>query len=589
MTELIKGGAFLLGEQNPEQIFSPEDVTEDQWMFARTTDNFAKNRLETLAEELEHQPEGLMAGLLKEAGDLGLLAADVPEAYGGYELDKVSSLLITERIVRGGSFAVSFSAHTGIGTLPIVFFGNEEQKQKYLPDLASGAKIAAYCLTEPGSGSDALGARTKAVLSEDGKHYILNGTKQYITNAAFADVFIVYAKIDGEHFTAFIVEKGFPGVSLGTEEKKMGIKGSSTRQVILENAQVPVENMLFEKGKGHVVAFNILNIGRYKLGVAAMGSAKLALEEAVSYALERKQFGLPIVSFGAIREKIAEMNTRIFILESVMYRIAGLFDSRLGLLDMSAADAGQLSAKAIEEYAVECSIAKVFGSEVLDYVVDEAVQIHGGYGYTQEYKVERFYRDSRINRLFEGTNEINRLLIPGTLIKRAAKGQLPLLAVAKGLLGELMQPMPALSEHEPLAREEEMLQRMKKATLMAAGSAAQKFGPKLEREQELLMRIADCVIDIYTVESGLLRAKKALNNLPNKTSIMTQMAGVYCQEVFLAMEVRLKELLAAIEEGDTLKTQLSMVKKLFKAQPVNIIELRRKIADEVTAKTGFAI
>lgn len=580
---IIKGGSFIIENITPDQVFTPEDFTEEHRMIAKTTADFTEGEVAPLVEELEQQKEGLIRGLMQKAGELGLLGADVAEKYNGGELGKVGSSLITENTVKGGAFTVAHAAHTGIGTLPIVFFGTEAQKQKYLPGLATGELIASYCLTEPSSGSDALGAKTKAVLSADGKYYILNGTKQFITNAGFADVFIVYAKVDGEHFTAFIVDRDTPGLSLGPEEKKMGIKGSSTRPVILEDARVPVENVLGEIGKGHVVAFNILNIGRYKLGAACIGSSKYALEVSIQYALERKQFGRPIADFGMIRSKLAKMATRIYVGESMVYRNAGLLDDILSGIDQSSADAGRQAAKGIEEYAIECSINKVFASEVLDFVTDEAVQIHGGYGFIQEYPVERMYRDSRINRIFEGTNEINRLIIPSTLLRKGMKGELPLLAAAQKVMGDVLSAAQPVDEGLPLGLEKSLVDRAKKISLLFAGVAAQKLGNKLAEEQEILGNLADAIIEIFAMESVVLRTEKALAREGERAQVKAKMARLYCYEAFQRVESLARETLAAVEQGDTLRTQLSAVKKLARVNPVNTIGLQRDIADRVIA------
>lgn len=580
---IIKGGSFIIENITPDQVFTPEDFTEEHRMIAKTTADFTEGEVAPLVEELEQQKEGLIRGLMQKAGELGLLGADVAEKYDGGELGKVGSSLITENTVKGGAFTVAHAAHTGIGTLPIVFFGTEAQKQKYLPGLATGELIASYCLTEPSSGSDALGAKTKAVLSADGKYYILNGTKQFITNAGFADVFIVYAKVDGEHFTAFIVDRDTPGLSLGPEEKKMGIKGSSTRPVILEDARVPVENVLGEIGKGHVVAFNILNIGRYKLGAACIGSSKYALEVSIQYALERKQFGRPIADFGMIRSKLAKMATRIYVGESMVYRNAGLLDDILSGIDQSSADAGRQAAKGIEEYAIECSINKVFASEVLDFVTDEAVQIYGGYGFIQEYPVERMYRDSRINRIFEGTNEINRLIIPSTLLRKGMKGELPLLAAAQKVMGDVLSAAQPVDESLPLGLEKSLVDRAKKISLLFAGVAAQKLGNKLAEEQEILGNLADAIIEIFAMESVVLRTEKALAREGERAQVKAKMARLYCYEAFQRVESLARETLAAVEQGDTLRTQLSAVKKLARVNPVNTIGLQRDIADRVIA------
>ncbi|HHW06436.1 MAG TPA: acyl-CoA dehydrogenase [Clostridia bacterium] len=579
--DFVRGGSFLIEDAENISIFTPEDFTEEHRMIAKTAEDFVAGEVKPHIDRIEAQEEGLSKELLRSAGELGLLSADIPEEYGGAGLDKISSILITEKVASGGSFAVSFAAHTGIGTLPIVFFGNKDQKEKYLPALASGEKIAAYALTEPSAGSDALAAKTKAVLSPDGTKYILNGEKIFITNAGFADVFVTYAKIDGEHFTAFIVDAGTPGLSTGAEEKKMGIKGSSTRSVIFEDCEVPVENVLGEVGKGHLVAFNILNIGRYKLAAAAVGAAKEGLGVTVKYAKERKQFNQSIAEFGAIKHKIAEMASRIYVAESVVYRTGGLIDSILATLDPNAEDAGRAAANAIGEYAIECSINKVFGSEVADFCVDEAVQIHGGYGFTQEYPVERMYRDSRINRIFEGTNEINRLLIPATLLRKAMKGELNLLGAAQKLQGELLSLMPAAPEGV-LGVEFAKLANMKKMFLMAAGTAVQKLGMALKDEQEILMNAADMIIEIYATESALLRAKKALEAAGEAAAdLKIKMAKLYTHNAFQKCELIAKNTLAAVETGDSLKTLQSALKKLARFDVENTITLRRAIADAI--------
>ncbi|AVX30668.1 Acyl-CoA dehydrogenase [Carboxydocella thermautotrophica] len=588
MGERVKGGAFLLGPVSPEQVFTPEEFTEEHKMIAKTAFDFTAKEVEPRVEELEKLNPELMSSLLKQAGELGLLAADIPEEYDGAGLDKISSMLIAENLTRGGSFGLAHGAHTGIGSLPIVLFGNADQKKRYLPALASGEKIAAYCLTEPTSGSDALGAKTRADLSADGKYYILNGTKQFITNAGMADVFVVYAKVDGDKFTAFIVDRETEGLSLGPEEKKMGIKGSTTRQVILENAKVPVENVLGEIGKGHVIAFNILNIGRYKLAVGCLGAAKHAIELAAKYSLERKQFGKPIASFGMIREKLARMATSIYVTESMVYRTGGLIDAALAEIDHHAEDAGPRIGRAIEEYALECSINKVFASEALDFVADEAVQIHGGYGYISEYPVERIYRDSRINRIFEGTNEINRLIIPGMLMRKAMKNELPFLQVAQALQKELLQPLTPVSD-EPVTREAQLVERAKKIFLLTAGSAVQKLGQKLQDEQEVLARIADLVIEIFAMESAVLRTIKKVQAKDLYADLAVAMTSFYCFDAFRRVEGYAREVLLAIEKGDVLATQLSALKKLARPPFVDWLGLTRTIAAKVLDFQGYKI
>jgi alkylation response protein AidB-like acyl-CoA dehydrogenase len=588
--KVVKGGSFLVEDVDADQVFAPEDFTDEHVMIGRTTEEFVINEVEPVLEKIEQHQFDHTVRLLKEAGDLGLLGADVPEEYGGLGLDKISSSLISEKLVRGGAFGLSHGAHVGIGSLPIVFFGNHEQKSKYLPDLANGVKLSAYALTEPSSGSDALGAKATAVLNDAGTHYILNGEKQWITNSAFADVFIVYAKIDGEKFTAFIVEKDFEGVSTGPEEKKMGIKGSSTRTLILEDALVPVGNVLGEIGKGHVIAFNILNVGRYKLGIGCVGSAKRALELAATYATERKQFKTPIGKFTLIQEKLANMATAIYAAESSVYRTGGLFENRLGGLSDEEQKDGRAVAKAIAEYAIECSLNKVVGSETLDYVVDEAVQIHGGYGFMAEYEVERMYRDSRINRIFEGTNEINRLLVPGTIMRKAMKGELPLLQKATALQEELMMLMPQEVGDEALEHEKYLLAMAKKIFLMVAGNGAQKYADKLQHEQELLSNVADIVSEIYSMESVILRTEKAMNKKgAAKTEQKLLMTQVFCQEAFNKIEAHAKESLVAMEEGDKLRTMLGILRKLTRHTPINVISLKRRIAGVVLEEKRYVV
>jgi alkylation response protein AidB-like acyl-CoA dehydrogenase len=588
-TKKVKGGAFLLETADPSEVFTPEDFNEEQKMIAKTTEEFVVDKVMPVLHEIEEHKFEHTVRLLREAGDLGLLAADVPEKYGGLSLDKISSSLITEKMSLGRSFALSYGAHVGIGTLPIVYFGTPEQKKKYLPDLASGRKFAAYALTEPGSGSDALGAKTTAVLSDDGKYYILNGEKQWITNSGFADVFVVYAKVDGDKFSAFIVERGFPGVSVGPEEKKMGIKGSSTRTLILQDAKVPVENLLGEVGKGHKIAFNILNIGRYKLAVGTLGSSKRAIEISAKYAKERKQFGIPIAKFGLIREKLANMAVKTYALESLAYRIAGLFEA--GLEGVEDAE-GSVAAQAISELAIECSIAKVFGSEVLDYVVDEGVQIHGGYGFMNEYEIENMYRDSRINRIFEGTNEINRLLIPATLMRKALKGELPFMKAAQDLQEELLTLMPYLPDDSApvLEQEEHLVENAKKVFLMVAGLAVQKYEAELQKEQEILRDIADIAIETFAMESALLRTKKAIaKNGEDKEQAKIDLTVAFIHDSFKKVDALARHALAAMEEGDVLVTQLAVLRKLTRVQPVNEVALKRAIAARVLDAEKYVV
>lgn len=590
MGEKIIGGSFIINDVDYNSVITPEDFTEEQRMIGETTKDFIEGEILPQDEAIESLNYDLTVKLLQKAGELGLLSADVPEQYEGLGLDKISSTLISERLSKASSFGLSLGAHVGIGTLPIVYFGTEEQKKKYLPLLASGEKIAAYCLTEPSSGSDALGAKTTATLSEDGKHYILNGTKQFITNAAFADIFIVYAKVNGTDFSTFIVERTMEGVSVGPEEEKMGIKGSSTCPLILEEVKVPAENLLWEVGKGHLIAFNILNIGRFKLAAGCLGSSKDTIEEASAYANERVQFKQPISSFSLIRRKIAEMNTKAYVLDSMVYRTAGLIDSSMEAIDFSRSDAGVASAKAIAEYALECSINKVFGSETLDFIADEGVQIHGGYGFIKEYKIERIYRDSRINRIFEGTNEINRLLIPGTLIKRAMKGELPLMQKAQQLQEELLTFMPQRTFTGLLEQEEYLIKMAKKIFLMIGGLAVQKYQQKLDSEQEILSHLADIMIQVYAAESAFLRTKKRVaKEGEEKAANAIAMTQVFVHESFETIEALAKDSLAQVESGDRLSTQLSVLKKLARRTPINTIERKRQIAARVIAAEKYVV
>ncbi len=582
MEEVKKGGSFLIDETNYEHIFTPEDFSDEHQMIGKTTEDYILQDVVPHIDQIENHEFEHSVRLLKKAGELGLLGADVPEEFGGLGLDKISSAIITEKFARAGSFSLSYGAHVGIGSLPIVLFGNQAQKEKYLPGLASGETIAAYALTEPGSGSDALGAKTTAVLNEAGTHYVLNGEKQWITNSAFADVFVVYAKIDGEHFSAFIVEKDFPGVKTGPEEKKMGIKGSSTRTLILEDAEVPKENLLGEAGRGHVIAFNILNIGRYKLAVGTIGASKRVIQLSAEYANQRKQFKTPISQFSLIGEKAANMSAKLYAMESAVYRTVGLFEQRMGLLSDEEQKDGKQIAQSIAEYAIECSLCKVLGSETLDYIVDEGVQIHGGYGFMQEYEVERAYRDSRINRIFEGTNEINRLLVPGTFLKKAMKGELPLLQKAQTLQEELMMMMPEEPGDQPLDQEKYLLAHAKKIALMVAGMAAMKYGKALDKEQEILVNIADIVNELFAAESAVLRTEKAIAaSGAEKNAQKLAYTQIFTQEAFLKIEAHAKESLIAMEEGDSLRMSLSALRKLTRFTPMNVIAKKREVAKRI--------
>lgn len=579
---LIKGGSFLIEDADLSRVFTPEDFTEEHKMIAKTTEDYVNTEVMPLVEKLENHEFEHSVKLLKKAGELGLLGADVPEQYDGLGLDKIASALIAEKMSKAGGFSITHGAHVGIGSLPIVLFGNDEQKKKYLPVLATGEKIAAYALTEPSSGSDALGAKTVAKLNEAGTHYVLNGEKQWITNAGFADVFVVYAKIDGEQFSAFIVERDFGGVSVGPEEKKMGIKSSSTRTLILEDAEVPVENLLGEAGRGHIIAFNILNIGRYKLGVGTIGASKRAMELTIPYTNQRQQFKTPISSFNLTKEKLATMASKLYAVESSVYRTVGLFEDRMsGFTDEQQAD-GKLVADSIAEFAIECSLNKFFGTETLDYIVDEGVQLHGGYGFMQEYEIERIYRDSRINRIFEGTNEINRLLVPGTLLRKAMKGELPLLEHAQALQEELLMMMPEEVGTEALAQEKVLVKNAKKIAILAAGLAAQTYGKKLEAEQEVLVNIADIVSNVFAMESVVLRTEKAIaasgEEKAKQKLLYTQ---IFCQEALEEIEKDAKETLIVAIDGDNQRMMLSALRKLTRSTPYNLIAKKREASEKL--------
>ena len=582
---LAKGGEFLISETPPEDVFTPEDFTEEHQLIAETTQQFVEQEVVPQLEELEKQNLDMVVKLLRKAAEPGLLAIEIPEKYGGLELDKPSATIVAEKLARSGSFAISYGAHAGIGTLPIVYFGNEDQKKRYLPRLASGELLAAYALTEAEAGSDALASRSTATLSEDGKNWILNGQKMWITNSGFADLFVVFAKINGEDFSAFIVERGFKGLQLGEEEKKLGIKGSSTRTVNMENVAVPAGNLLGEPGKGHKIALNILNIGRFKLGAGCVGGAKQAIGESARYALQRRQFGQAIAQFGAIREKLAEMAIRTWVGESMCYRTVGLIGGGLRAVD---ANQPAEALRAIEEYAVECSMVKVWCTEMLDFVVDEAVQIHGGNGYSQEYPVERYYRDSRINRIFEGTNEINRLLIPGMLLRRATKGELPLMQATQAIFGELTSfPEPAPPGR--LAEERKMVSNAKKATLLAAGLAVQKYGDDLTEEQEVLMAIADMTMAVYAMESGLLRVLKMVSRESKGVELYEKLIRCYSHDALEWVHLSGKKVIGTVSEGDDQRTYAAGLRRFCKHDLVPSIGLRREIAARILEDEGYRL
>ena len=577
------GGSFLLEERQPGEIFTPEDFSDEQRQIAETAAQFAANEVLPAAEDIEAKHFDVTRALLKKAGDLGLMAVDVPEEYGGLGMDKVTSAIIADRMSVLASFSVAFSAHVGIGTLPIVWYGTDAQKQKYLPKLATGEWIAAYALSEASSGSDAMNIRTRAVLSQDGKHYILNGEKMWITNAGFADLFTVFAKITDPNdsdpknakFSAYLIERNTPGLTVGAEEHKLGIRGSSTCPLILSDCKVPVENLLGEAGKGHHIAFNILNIGRFKLGAACVGGARTSLANGIKYAKERKAFGKSIAEFGLIQQKIADCTARIFVGESMAYRTVGMIDAALAAIPEEDAHNSREIQKRIEEYAVECSILKVWGSEMLDAVVDHVVQIYAGYGYVEEYPAERAYRDSRINRIFEGTNEINRLIITGFLMKRAMNGQLPLLAAIRQIMDEVMSP-PApnfdASGDDALGREAAILANAKKIALFCAGAASQKYMNALADQQEIMADLADIIMEAYALESALLRARKSQVALH---SLATRHYAAHAMNVIQAAAGRV---IAAVAEGDMLRTQLAILRRLLKHEPTNTVESGRALA-----------
>ncbi len=556
-----KGGAFLIERSAPEEIFTPEDFTDEHRAIAKTTDEFWQKEVTPHIDEIRHQDHALCARILKKSGELGLTAVVLPEKFGGMEMDLTSMMVVAEGLAREGSYSAWHGAHTGIGTLPLLLFGTEAQKEKYLPKLATAEMIAAYCLSEPQAGSDALAARTRADLSEDGKHYILNGQKMWITNGGFADLYTVFAKVGGEKFTAFLVERAWPGVKPGAEEKKMGIKGSSTTAVFFDNVKVPVENVLGEVGRGHIIAFNILNIGRLKLGPFAQGGCRADLADAIQYAKERKAFGKSISEFGMIQHKIAEMAVRMFASESMTYRVVGAIEAQM---------VDNTMLKAVEEFATECSFIKVFASETLDYVVDECVQIHGGYGFSQEYSCEHAYRDSRINRIFEGTNEINRLLATGMMLKRAQKGTLPLVEAVKKLQAEILAG-------PQLGGEIDMVANAKKVGLFALGVAFMKYMTALEEQQEVVANITDILMNAYAMESATLRAEKIARSGKNAENAK-EMVAVFAREAMDTIEAAAKTVLAACGEGDALRTNLAVLKRFTKYEPVNTIGLRRKIA-----------
>src|SRR5579871_2210396 len=564
-----KGGAFLIENRAPEEIFTPEDFTAEHRAIAKTTEEFFNKEVAPHLDEIQHQQHAVAARILKKSAELGLTAVVIPEKFGGMEMDLTSMMVVAEGVARDGSYSAWHGGHTGIGTLPLLLFGTEEQKQRYLPKLASAEMIAAYCLSEPQAGSDALAARTRADLSPDGTHYVLNGQKMWITNGGFADLYTVFAKAGGEKFTAFLVERSWPGVSPGKEEQKMGIKGSSTTAVYLDNVKVPVENVLGEIGRGHIIAFNILNLGRLKLGPFAQGGCRDDLAVSIKYAKERKAFGKSISDFGMIRHKLAEMAVRMFASESMCYRVVGDIEAQLQGFSWDQPNAGNTMLKAVEEFATECSFIKVFASETLDYVVDEGVQIHGGYGFHQDYAVEHAYRDSRINRIFEGTNEINRLLATGMMLKRAQKGVLPLVEAVKKLQGELLSAAPSSGPADLVAN-------AKKVGLLALGIAFQKYAAGLEDQQEVVANITDILMNAFAIESAWLRAEKIARSGKSAENAR-EMFAVFSREAMDTIDGAARTVLAACSEGDALRTNLAVLRRFTKYEPLDMIGARRNI------------
>jgi len=580
----IKGGAFLIEDRSPNEIFTAEDLNQEHLAIARTVDQFWTNEVEPHLEAIRQQTPGVALSVLRKAAELGLAAIPIPEKFGGMEMDLPSVMIAGEHLARDASYGSWHSSHTGIGTLPILFFGNEEQKRKYLPKLAKVELLAAYALTEPLAGSDALAVRTRADLSADGKYYVLNGQKMWITNGGAADLFTVFAKVSGEKFTAFLVERSFPGVTSGAEEHKMGIKGSSTTAVFFDNVRVPVENLLGEIGRGHIIAFNILNIGRLKLGPGAVGGAKNVLAICLKYAKERKAFGSAIAEFGAIQHKLAEMAIRTFAVESMVWRVVGLIESQLAQSAHEKHADSQTELKAVEEYAAECSMIKVYASEMLDYVVDEGVQIHGGYGYHQDYAVERAYRDSRINRIFEGTNEINRLLITGMLLKRAARGHLGLIPAVQAVLNETVKETTGSAGAD---EEAWLVQSAKKIALFMIGIAYQKYGAELEKQQETVMNISDIVMEVFAMESSLLRSRKLAAS--GKGTNAANMCAVFLREAMDLVEVSARNVIGACSAGHALQENMATLRGFANYDPVDGVALRRNIAGRLLAAARYTV
>jgi butyryl-CoA dehydrogenase len=582
----VTGGSFLIGDLAPADVFTPEDLSMEQRQIAKVAAEFAEGRIAEEISAIEAKNFDVSRSLMREAGELGLLAVDIPEEYGGLELDKVTSAIIADRIAVSGSFSVTFSAHTGIGTLPLVWYGTPEQKRRYLPKLATGEWIAAYALSEASAGSDAMNIRTTAELTPDGKCYVLNGEKMWISNAGMAKLFTIFAKIDGEHFSAFLVEAGTPGLAVGSEEHKLGIRGSSTCPIVLSDCKVPIENLLGETGKGYRIAFNVLNVGRYKLGAAAIGGARSIFREGIRYAKERKAFGKPITSFGLIQKKIAECAVDVFVGEAASVRIVGAIDAALSNVDRSSPTYAQDVQRTIEEFAVESSILKVWGSEMVGRVTDEVLQIYGGYGYVEEFPAERAYRDARIHRIFEGTNEINRLIITGWMIKRATQGKLALMPAIKGVMDEVMSGPGMRNRLDgPLSKERALLASAKKLGLFCAGAASQRYGTELPDQQEVMGDLADILIEVLVFESAILRAEKMNHN----GSLGIKLAKYYGARSFNIVRGAAERVLGAIAEGDTLQTHMAILRRLTKYEPANLTLLGREIASAMTEAGRYAL
>lgn len=584
---MIKGGSFLLEDSSWKDVYTPEDFSEEHQLIGEMTNDFVRNSVMPHLDSMEKHDFKKVLELMKQAGELGLLSADVPEMFGGAGLDKISTAIISEKMSIAGGFSITHGAHVGIGSLPIILFGNVEQKQKYLPALATGEKIASYCLTEPTAGSDALGIKTTATLNDEGTHYILKGQKQWITNAGIADIFTVYAKIDGKEYSAFIVEREFPGVSIGKEEKKLGIKSSSTCSVILDNVLVPKENLLGEKGKGHLIALNVLNMGRFKLGMGAIGASKEALKVTVPYIKNRKQFQTPISEFPLTKAKVATLASLLYASESSVYRTAGLLSDVLDPLEGT--EDWKIPAKLVNEYSMECSLNKIFSSEALDKIVDECLQLHGGNGFMEDYAISRMYRDSRINRIFEGTNEINLLAVPGNYLRKAMKGDVPLFAAAKAIEREMITFIPSEPDGGILSQEKLFVRNGKKIVLILLGLLAKKYTTEIEQQQEALSSIATIISHVFAMESCILRTEKAIATTNSEEKQKLLYTEMYCQEAFQIINTEAQDTLAYMESGDDLRLALSVLKKYTRFLPKPLIALKREAAEKVIAANEYIV